>query len=111
MNLDADPYSDPCQPVRHIITQAHAAVCDKPGVVHFLEEGQGLGEIYGILEFMPDSYKARWHADATLVSIFRAYLRPQPCSWAILEIMPGSHKARWHADATLVSVGEVLTAP
>jgi len=44
-------------------------VCDKPGVVHFLERGVGLGEIYGILEFMPEGYKAMWHADATLVSV------------------------------------------
>ena len=52
-----------------IVAQAHAAVCDKAGVVHFLERGVGLGEIYGILEFMPDAYKAMWHADATLVSV------------------------------------------
>ena len=44
-------------------------MCDKAGVVHFLERGVGLGEIYGILEFMPESYKAKWHADATLVSV------------------------------------------
>lgn len=53
----------------NVAKQAHAAVCDKPGVVHFLERGVGLGEIYGILEFMPEGYKAMWHADATLVSV------------------------------------------
>ena len=44
-------------------------MCDKPGVVHFLERGVGMGEIHGVLEFMSEGYKARWHADATLVSV------------------------------------------
>ncbi len=46
----------------------NAAVCDREGTVHFVEGVSGLGEIDGIVEFMPDSYKAFWHKNVTQVA-------------------------------------------
>ena len=66
----------------------NAAVCDRAGTVHFLEGVMGRGEIDGIEEFMPDSFKAFWHKNVTQVDSPKALAMLSPISYPVPWVSP-----------------------